>query len=84
MAQTNGGTLSADIMDEDFTEGREGAKDIPNAQVGEGIQGTHGHGGSQEQMGDVGNRPDTAYDANRRDETEKVIDGDEDQGGEDV
>ena len=43
------------VLEEEFTTGRESAKDIPNAQPGEATQGTDGYPGSSEQLGDVGN-----------------------------
>lgn len=43
------------VLEEEFNTGQESAKDIPNAQVGEGIQGTDSYPGNSEQLGDVGN-----------------------------
>lgn len=43
------------VLEEDFTTGEESAKNTPNAQVGEGIQGTNSRPGNSEQLGDVGN-----------------------------
>lgn len=74
MAQENT-KPSTDINDEEFTEGREGARDIPNAQVGEGIGGAYGSEGAQEAFGREGKRGGIPFDANRRDETEKTTEG---------
>lgn len=74
MAQDNN-KFSADINDEEFTQGRDGARDIPNAQVGEGIGGDIHAEGTEESFGDVGRRGDVPFDANRRNETEKTTEG---------
>ena len=57
-----------DVMDEEFNTGQQSAKEIPNAQVGEAIAGTHGQDGASEQMGDVGNRLDKEIDNQRRED----------------
>ena len=57
-----------DVLDEEFNTGSESAREIPNAQVGEAIAGTHGQDGASEQMGDVGNRTDKEINNQRRED----------------
>lgn len=66
-------TPNLDVMEEEFNTGQESAKEIPNAQVGEAIAGTHGQDGASEQMGDVGNSLDKEIN-NQRKEDEFVND----------
>ncbi|MGI8469321.1 MAG: hypothetical protein ACR2N3_12800 [Pyrinomonadaceae bacterium] len=61
------------IMEEEFNTGQESAKDIPNAQPGEGIQGTDGYPGNSEQLGDVGNIG-TEEETRRHEEEELGVD----------
>ena len=57
-----------DVMEEEFNTGQESAKQIPNAQAGEGIGGTHGQDGASEQFGDVGNRLDKSIGDQRKED----------------
>ena len=66
MAETNKPNL--DVMQEEFSAGSESAREIPNAQVGEAIAGTHGQDGASEQMGDVGKRPDATINNQRKED----------------
>ncbi|MGI8555241.1 MAG: hypothetical protein ACR2LT_02650 [Pyrinomonadaceae bacterium] len=61
------------VMEDEFETGRESAKDIPNAQVGEGIQGTNSYPGNSEQLGDVGNIG-TEEETRRHEEKELDVD----------
>lgn len=75
MAQQNSGkNPSLDVMEEEFNTGTESARDIPNAQVGEGIQGTDSYPGNSEQLGDTGNRG-TEEETRRHEEEELDTDG---------
>lgn len=75
MAQQNSGNKSSlNIMEEEFNAGEESARDIPNAQVGEGIQGTDSYPGNSEQLGDIGNFG-TEEETRRHEEEELDVDG---------
>ena len=75
MAQEKSGSdkKSLDIQDNEFTQGKAAARDIPNAQVGEGIQGAHGHAGASEQLGDVGNQLGTRNNQDNRQEKSDAV-----------
>lgn len=66
------------VLEEEFNTGSESAKEIPNAQVGEAIGGTHSQDGASEQMGDVGNRLDKEITNQRRED--EFINEDSDNG----
>lgn len=61
-------TENLDVMEEEFNTGEESVKEIPNAQVGEVVGGTHGQDGASEQMGDVGNDLDKEINNQRRED----------------
>jgi hypothetical protein len=61
------------VLEEEFTTGEESARDIPNAQVGEAIQGSTGYPGSSEELGDVGNFG-TAEETRQQEEAELGVD----------
>lgn len=61
------------VLEDEFETGKESAKNIPNAQVGEGIGGANGYPGNSEQLGDVGNMG-TEEQTRRREEEELDVD----------
>ncbi len=78
MTQQNSGKGSSlNIMEEEFNQGAESAKNIPNAQPGDSVQGTTGYPGNSEQLGDVGNQG-TAEQTRRHENEELGTDGSND------
>jgi hypothetical protein len=75
--QNSGKNSSLNIMEEEFNQGAESAKNIPNAQPGDSIQGTTGSPGTSEQLGDIGNQG-TAEQTRRHENEELSTDGSND------